>query len=187
VFWFVFSSFSQEFCWNEGMFTVLMAKFPSFRPIKNCPGRFVSSARFTRLEEVCVDGMWRKLEEDCAKDTVWVNAFEDGTGGLIVFQKPDKTLVVTLSNTSGFARKMAMMRSSSNRFRRVGVIQEGVCVVVLTVADVLAHRGAGFPPRSVKACLFIIFCLCYFDCCFLNNKIDCPFSSPVYFGRMHDS
>jgi hypothetical protein len=135
------------------MFSTFMARF-SFKPIKNCPGRFVLRGRkVVDLKELGEDLVWAELDK-CSRDAVWVSKFVDETGGLIVFEKrnnKDRTLVVTLSNTSGFERKMHMLYASLNAFRWVGGApcpQSFVVLVVLKRSDLFAHRGTGLIRRE---------------------------------------
>lgn len=62
-------------------------------------------------------------------------------------KKRDGSCVVTLSNASGFARKMAMFDPKEFRQIDVGRGKFCCCLVVLTLADLQQHVGVGLPKR----------------------------------------
>ncbi len=130
------------------MFSHFMAKYP-FKAIANCPGRFCLRGvhGISSIADLGSSFAWEKLPDGCSRDVCFVTEFEDKTGGLIVFEKRDKALIVTLSNASGFARKMAMLRTPLQSFRRVGASKDNdndvVLLMVLTRTDVFAHEGTG--------------------------------------------
>ena len=82
----------------------------SWRPIRNCPGRFL-----LRENDVCVSpeemvGSGAKLSEhqvEGARDTVVVVQISDG--GLISYRKRDGTYLHTLNTVTGFERKLRQL------------------------------------------------------------------------------
>ena len=88
-------------------FDELMAKWP-FRPIRNCPGRYVlPPAEFGGPPERLLGPGFetREFQARAARDTVIVAAFPDG-GGLISYRGTDGTHVHTLNTPEGFERKL---------------------------------------------------------------------------------
>ncbi|MBS1795386.1 MAG: hypothetical protein JSS81_16130 [Acidobacteria bacterium] len=80
-----------------------------WRPIRNCPGRFVrrgGASTATPAEIVGEDVELREFRVANAVDPVVVIRFDDG-GGLISYQKPDGRFLHTLNTPEGFARKLA--------------------------------------------------------------------------------
>ncbi len=134
------------------MFGEAMRRWP-FEAIPNCPGRFVArwrekekeSERCERLEEVWPGAAWSRMDDADTRDAVWHHAFADGSGGFVVFQKPDGALVVTLGTAEGFARKMRMLAPREHRW--IGPPADGeedvVLLAVATEAELAAHRGMG--------------------------------------------
>ena len=82
----------------------------SWRPIPNCPGRYVLAAGpvATPPEEIAPAAHHRS-EHTCiaAKDPVIVTPFDDG--GLISYRKADGTFLHTLNTPEGFERKLRQL------------------------------------------------------------------------------
>ncbi len=88
-------------------FDELMTRWP-FKPIRNCPGRYVLPAsEFAGPPERLLGPGFemREYQARPARDTVLVTAFRDG-GGLISYRRPDGTHVHTLNTPEGFDRKL---------------------------------------------------------------------------------
>ncbi len=88
------------------MFRALKSRW-AWRPIPNCPGRFVMSGGATRLTPVEIVGSDTPTTEhhvSTATDPVVVARFADG--GLISYKKADGTFVHTLNTIEGFERKL---------------------------------------------------------------------------------
>jgi hypothetical protein len=92
------------------MFLAMQSRF-SWRPIANCPGRFVLAAGPTPLppEEIAGENAPAATTHrvPAARDPVRVVAFADG--GLISYVRSDGTYVHTLNTPEGFARKLAQL------------------------------------------------------------------------------
>ena len=91
------------------MFERLMSAW-SWRPIPNCPGRFVlRDAPPTLLPRALVGDAIEILEfrVPAARDAVVVVPFADG--GLIRYRRATGTFVHTLNTRDGFARKLAQL------------------------------------------------------------------------------
>lgn len=83
----------------------------SWKPIRNCPGRYVlqgTESHLLRVEELtgC------KLEVSAhrvsaARDLVLVAALDDG--GIISYQRADGSLLHTLNTPEGFQRKLRQL------------------------------------------------------------------------------
>ena len=90
------------------MFSALQSRW-SWRPIANCPGRFVFAAGPTRVspDEIVGEktGATSEHRVPAARDPVLVVPFDDG--GLISYMRPDGSYVHTLNTREGFARKLA--------------------------------------------------------------------------------
>ncbi len=90
-------------------FQDLWARWP-WRPIRNCPGRFVlpqteQSIPFEKLIGLsCVPQVF---SSHVAKDPVLVVPLEDG--GLISYQQADGRLIHTLNTPEGFSRKLRQL------------------------------------------------------------------------------
>ena len=87
-------------------FGTLKAKW-SWKPIRNCPGRYVLYEASAKLSPEELIGSEVKLKPYCvsgAKDRVVVAALDDG--GLISYQRADRTYVHTLNTAEGFERKL---------------------------------------------------------------------------------
>jgi hypothetical protein len=86
---------------------LLMKKW-AFKPIRNCPGRYVLSPSEYGgpPEQLLGPGFeMQEFQASAARDTVIVAAFSDG-GGLISYRDTDGTHVHTVNTTEGFARKL---------------------------------------------------------------------------------
>jgi hypothetical protein len=86
---------------------LLMKKW-AFKPIRNCPGRYVLPlSEFGGPPELLLGpGLeTREFQVGAARDTVIVAAFSDG-GGLISYRHADGTHVHTLNTPEGFDRKL---------------------------------------------------------------------------------
>ena len=81
-----------------------------WRPIRNCPGRFVLRAAGRTISPADVGGAaagWREFRVERAVDPVLVAEVEGG--GLISYRKKDGTFLHTLNTPEGFARKLAQL------------------------------------------------------------------------------
>jgi hypothetical protein len=86
-------------------FAELRAAHP-WRPIRDCPGRFVLASSLAPEELFgVVPSAERRLET--ALDPVAVATLAGG--GLISFHRPDGSWVHTLGTTEGFGRKLAQL------------------------------------------------------------------------------
>lgn len=82
----------------------------SWRPIPNCPGRFLFSAGPTRLAPAEIISPGVCVTEHivaAAKDPVVIAVFVDG--GLISYRKHDGTYLHTLNTREGFERKLQQL------------------------------------------------------------------------------
>lgn len=80
-----------------------------WRPIRNCPGRYVLKGATTlRPSDLC-EGEVEALEyvPATAQDPVLVTILK--SGGLISYLKPDGKLIHTLNTEEGFARKLEQL------------------------------------------------------------------------------
>ncbi len=87
-------------------FDRLNTRWP-WKPIPNCPGRFVLSASPSQLtpEDLLGPGVAvRELHSAAARDPVIIAALADG--GLISYRRANGTYVHTLNTADGFARKL---------------------------------------------------------------------------------
>ena len=94
---------------REGMFADLKARW-AWRPIPNCPGRFVFLEGPTKLSpEELVPSPLHVTEHIVltAKDPVVVAVFVDG--GLISYRKLNGTYVHTLNSPDGLERKLQQL------------------------------------------------------------------------------
>ena len=91
-------------------FDEIMSRWP-WRPIPNCPGRFVlSSGRSSLAPSAIVSSSPGGLIEHAipaAPDPVIVAEFEDG--GLISYRKPDGSFIHTLNTIEGLDRKLRQL------------------------------------------------------------------------------
>jgi hypothetical protein len=81
-----------------------------WKPIRNCPGRFILSAARANLrpEELLGEPVDVGVYQvDAAKDTVLVVRLDEG--GLISYQKQDGRCVHTLNTPEGFQRKLRQL------------------------------------------------------------------------------
>lgn len=81
-----------------------------WKPITNCPGRFVlvTSDRFLTVETLLAgDCKPRTFTSVAAHDPVIVVALKDG--GVISYARQDGSFVHTLNTPDGFARKLAQL------------------------------------------------------------------------------
>ena len=79
----------------------------TWKPIRNCPGRYILYGALASLSPQDLLGSEVKLNEyhvPGAKDTVIVADL--GDGGLISYQRADGTYVHTLNTAEGFERKL---------------------------------------------------------------------------------
>jgi hypothetical protein len=82
----------------------------NWKPIRNCPGRYILSGADETLSPEDVLGQEVQLSEfrvAKAKDTVVVARFEDG--GLISYKRGDGTYLHTLNTVAGFERKITQL------------------------------------------------------------------------------
>jgi hypothetical protein len=78
-----------------------------WKPIPNCPGRFVLSASPSHLtpEDLLGPGVAvREVQVDAARDAVIISALAGG--GLISYRRANGSYVHTLNTPEGFARKL---------------------------------------------------------------------------------
>lgn len=92
------------------MFDEIMSRWP-WRPIPNCPGRFVlASGRSSLAPSAIVSaaiGVMTEHVVPAIPDPVVVAEFEDG--GLISYRKPDGSFVHTLNTIEGLDRKLRQL------------------------------------------------------------------------------
>ena len=91
------------------MFSDLRSRW-RWRPIPNCPGRFVFSAGPTRMTPAEILSQQAQVTEHLvasARDPVLVAVFADG--GLISYRKPDGMYLHTLNSNEGFERKLQQL------------------------------------------------------------------------------
>ena len=94
----------------------------TWRPIRNCPGRFVlSSERTDATAPAGVDPVLALSPQDLAGPDTTLWAFDVPTardrvivgrldgGGLISYQRPDGSYLHTLNTADGFARKLEQL------------------------------------------------------------------------------
>ena len=89
-------------------FADLFTRWP-WRPIPNCPGRFVLSPREFAgpPNDLAVDTTGSREFQTQAPDPVVVTPFEEG--GLISYRKPDGGFLHTLNTAEGFRRKLEQL------------------------------------------------------------------------------
>ena len=89
-------------------FSQLHAEWP-WRPIPNCPGRFVLATGPSRVapELLAPGAAFVEHRVAGAPDPFVVARFADG--GLISYRKPDGTYVHTLNDRDGLQRKLAQL------------------------------------------------------------------------------
>ncbi|HVG20168.1 MAG TPA: hypothetical protein VNI02_14050 [Blastocatellia bacterium] len=82
----------------------------SWRPIRNCPGRFVldKAAANISLAELLGEGIEvSEFQVDAAKDAVLVARLN--RGGIISYKRKDGSLLHTLNTVEGFERKLRQL------------------------------------------------------------------------------
>jgi hypothetical protein len=81
----------------------------SWRPIRNCPGRFSLATDNPRLpiSAMVGDGRVERFEVASARDPVLVVPLADG--GLISYARSDGTITHTLNTPAGFQRKLRQL------------------------------------------------------------------------------
>jgi hypothetical protein len=90
-------------------FEQLQARWP-WRPIRNCPGRFVLPRREEPLPFEKLLGMAcspQTFSSPGAKDRVFVWLLQNG--GLISYEQPDGHFIHTLNTAVGFSRKLGQL------------------------------------------------------------------------------
>lgn len=88
------------------LFDQLMIRWP-FRPIPDCPGRFVLRGRFSHLSPEAIVGTVLPTVEylpTATPDRVVVTEFDDGA--LLTFIKPNGDHVHTLNTLEGLQRRL---------------------------------------------------------------------------------
>jgi hypothetical protein len=88
-------------------FDELMARW-SWKPIRNCPGRYVMCAAPVDLSPEDLlgrDTEVRRFRVRAAKDTVLIARLDKG--GLISYSRADGTYLHTLNTAEGFERKLS--------------------------------------------------------------------------------
>jgi hypothetical protein len=81
-----------------------------WRPIRNCPGRFIlhGASDALRPQDILGDEVEaREFKVEAAKDTVLVVELEGG--GLISYRRDDGSFLHTLNTPEGFQRKLAQL------------------------------------------------------------------------------
>jgi hypothetical protein len=81
-----------------------------WKPIRNCPGRFLLRQAPRNLSLTGLTGESVKAHEfsvDAAKDIVVVACLDQG--GIISYKREDGTLLHTLNTAEGFARKLGQL------------------------------------------------------------------------------
>jgi hypothetical protein len=82
----------------------------NWKPIRNCPGRFVLVGVRPDLPPEAVVGPAAELSEfhvETARDYVVVARLDEG--GLISYKRADGTYLHTLNSTEGFSRKILQL------------------------------------------------------------------------------
>jgi hypothetical protein len=83
----------------------------SWRPIRNCPGRYVLNEAASRLTPADIVGEVISVSEHgvkAARDTVLITRLSDGSG-LISYRRDDGTVLHTLNTSEGFERKLRQL------------------------------------------------------------------------------
>ena len=98
-------------------FDEVMSRWP-WRPIPDCPGRFVlSSGRSSLTPSAIVSAPTDATTEHvipATPDPVIVAEFEDG--GLISYRKPDGSFIHTLNTVEGLDRKLRQLGIRQDSF-----------------------------------------------------------------------
>lgn len=106
-------------------FSELWKRWP-WRPIRNCPGRYVCppEACSGALDELAgVHCSVREFRSGRARDPVLIAALEDG--GLISYRKPDGTFLHTLNTREGFLRKLEQLGAGVERLNPASPADSG--------------------------------------------------------------
>jgi hypothetical protein len=85
-----------------------------WKPIRNCPGRYVlhGAHRNLRPQDLLGDSLEiREHLPDAARDAVLVCALDDG--GLISYRRTDGSFLHTLNTPEGFQRKLSQLGINS--------------------------------------------------------------------------
>lgn len=88
-----------------------LLKERNWKPIRNCPGRFVLGESEQRLSLADILGEDVSVSEHkvaTARDTVLVSRLDEG-GGLISYRRADGSLLHTLNTPEGFERKLRQL------------------------------------------------------------------------------
>jgi hypothetical protein len=81
-----------------------------WRPIRNCPGRYVLHGANSNLRVEDLTGRLRRASEyrtSAARDVVIVAALDEG--GIISYKREDGSLLHTLNTPDGFERKLRQL------------------------------------------------------------------------------
>ncbi|PYS49592.1 MAG: hypothetical protein DMF68_09580 [Acidobacteria bacterium] len=81
-----------------------------WKPIRNCPGRYVLHSAGNNLRPQQILGCEMEASEyrvEAAKDAVLVVELDDG--GLISYHRADGSFLHTLNTTEGFRRKLTQL------------------------------------------------------------------------------
>jgi hypothetical protein len=81
-----------------------------WKPIRNCPGRYVLDGARKNLRPQDLLGDDAEIEEylpEAARDAVLVCALDDG--GLISYRRSDGSFLHTLNTPEGFQRKLSQL------------------------------------------------------------------------------
>ena len=93
-------------------FTQLFAAWP-WKPIPNCPGRFVLPPSTLTPHDLAGDAhTFSEYRVPSARDPVAVAAIDDG--GVISYRRADGSYVHTLNTPEGFERKLATLGLPAN-------------------------------------------------------------------------
>ena len=87
-----------------------LMKSRQWRPIRNCPGRFIltDGGPFTSLAEILgPDTEVSEFRAAAAKDIVLVAGLD--RGGMISYKRADGSFLHTLNTEEGFARKLRQL------------------------------------------------------------------------------
>ena len=94
------------------IFDRVLGAWPEFTPIPNCPGRFVLKQKERKnldMTDIYPKAELRRIETAMTRDATFIAPFADKSGALMTYEKPDGFKIHTLSNWSGFERKLAML------------------------------------------------------------------------------
>jgi hypothetical protein len=86
-----------------------------WKPMRNCPGRYVLSEARNNLrpQDILGDEVEvREFKVDAAKDTVLVVKLDDG--GLISYRRAGGSFLHTLNTREGFRRKLSQLEIELN-------------------------------------------------------------------------